>query len=111
MVRVSRHYNQTLSFGRKSEFTKALINSSVHAIRIRSGVAGLSRGNQSVQPTSARAAIMASFMAKKTDEARKNGGSPTAFDEWMALSFGAPCQHSQERHDSVSQQTSQSTKY
>jgi hypothetical protein len=24
-------------------------------------------------------------------EARKNGGSPTALDEWMALGFGTPC--------------------
>ena len=55
---------------------------------MRSGVAGLSRGNQSLQPTSALAAVMASLMAKKTDEARKNGGSPTALDEWMAFTFG-----------------------
>ncbi|KAL0419582.1 UNVERIFIED_CONTAM: hypothetical protein Sradi_1371700 [Sesamum radiatum] len=50
-------------------------------------VAGLSRGNQAVRASSAFAAIMASLMAKKTAEARKNGGSPTAFDECMALSF------------------------
>lgn len=61
----------------------------MQAIRILSGVAGLSRGNQSWQPTSALAEIIASLMAKKTDEARKNGGSPTALDEWIALSFGA----------------------
>lgn len=39
-------------------------------------------------PASALAAEMASLIAKKTDEARKNGGSPTAFDEWMALKLG-----------------------
>jgi len=27
-------------------------------------------------------------MAKKTAEARKNGGSPTALDEWIAFTFG-----------------------
>lgn len=39
-------------------------------------------------PASALAAEMASLIAKKTDEARKNGGSPTAFDEWMAFTLG-----------------------
>lgn len=60
---------------------KGSVNSSKQAIRILSGVAGLSRGNQSLFPTSALADAMASLMAKKTAEARKNGGSPTAFDE------------------------------
>ena len=55
---------------------------------MRSGVTGLSRANQSLQPTSALAAVMASLMAKKTAEARKNGGSPTPLDEWMAFTFG-----------------------
>jgi len=27
-------------------------------------------------------------MAKRTAEARKNGGSPTALDEWIAFTFG-----------------------
>jgi len=27
-------------------------------------------------------------MANNTEDARKNGGSPTAFEEWMALTFG-----------------------
>lgn len=76
--------------GLKSEETKGSVNSSKQAIRIRSGVAGLSRGNQSFLPTSALAAIMASLMAKKTAEAKKNGGSPTALDECMALTFGCP---------------------
>lgn len=58
---------------------------------MRSGVAGLSRGNQSWWPDSDLAATMASFIAKNTDDARKNGGSPTAFEEWMAFTFGAPC--------------------
>lgn len=71
---------------------KGLVNSSKQAIRIRSGVAGLSRGNQSVRPSSALAATMASLMAKKTHEARKKGGSPTAFDEWIAFGFGASYQ-------------------
>ncbi|KAG9131524.1 hypothetical protein Leryth_022050 [Lithospermum erythrorhizon] len=57
------------------------VNSSKQAIRMRSGVAGVSRGNQSDRPSSLLADIMASLMAKKTDEARKNGGSPTALDE------------------------------
>lgn len=29
-------------------------------------------------------------MAKKMDEAKNSGGSPTAFDEYTALGFGAP---------------------
>jgi len=57
--------HQTLSLGRKSELANREVNSSVQAIRIRSGVAGLSKGNQSLYPASARAAIMASLMAKK----------------------------------------------
>lgn len=65
------------------------MNSSTQAIRIRSGVAGLSRRNQSVRPTSALAAMMASLIAKNTAEARKKGGSPTAFEEWIAVGFGA----------------------
>ena len=64
---------------------------STHAILILSGVAGLSRGNQSRWPSSALAAAIASFIANKTEEARKNGGSPTALDEWMAFGFGTPC--------------------
>lgn len=73
--------HQTLSLGRKSELTKGAVNSSKQAILIRSGVAGLSSGNHSLCPDSALAALMASLIAKKTDEARKNGGSPTALDE------------------------------
>lgn len=66
------------------------VNSSTQAIRIRSGVAGLSRGNQSLRPASALAAMIASLIAKNTAEARKKGGSPTALDEWIALGLGAP---------------------
>lgn len=61
-------------------------------MQIRSGVAGLSRGNQPPKPASALADAMASLMAKNTDEARKKGGSPTALEECMAFEFGAPCQ-------------------
>lgn len=68
------------------------VNSSKQAILILSGVAGLSRGNHSLCPVSALAAMIASLMAKKTDEARKNGGSPTALEEWMAFTFGWPCE-------------------
>lgn len=81
---------QTLSLGQKSELTKGDENSSKHAILIRSGVAGVSRGNQPVRPTSVLAALIASFIAKKTDDARKNGGSPTALDECIAFIFGFP---------------------
>lgn len=77
--------------GRKSDLANGAVNSSAQAIRILSGVAGLSRGNQPWNPDSALAAIIASLIAKNTDEARKNGGSPTAFDECIALSFGASC--------------------
>jgi hypothetical protein len=74
--------------GWKSELRKDDVNSSKQAIRILSGVAGLSRGNQSVHPVSTLAALTASLMAKNTADARKNGGSPTALDEWIALTFG-----------------------
>ena len=39
--------HQTLSLGRKSGLIYRAVNSSKQAIRIRSGVAGLSRGNHS----------------------------------------------------------------
>jgi hypothetical protein len=74
--------------GRKSELTTDDVISSKQAIRILSGVAGLSRGNQSVHPISTRAPLMASLMAKNAADARKNGGSPTALDEWIAFTFG-----------------------
>jgi len=80
--------DHTLSLGWKSELTKDVVNSSKQAIRILSGVAGLSRGNQSLYPISALAAMMASLMANNTEDARKNGGSPTALEEWMAFTFG-----------------------
>ena len=73
--------HQTLSLGWKLELINGAVNSSKQAIRMRSRVAGLSRANQSLQPTSALATVMASLMAKKTAEARKNGGSPTALDD------------------------------
>lgn len=92
MYRKTVTCNQTLSFARKSELTNDAVNSSKQAIRIRSGVAGLSSGNHSLHPTSALAAIIASLMAKKTADAKKNGGSPTALEEWMAFTFGCPCQ-------------------
>lgn len=63
-------------------------------MRILSGVAGLSRGNQSVFASSALAAAIASLIAKKAAEAKKNGGSPTAFEEWMAFTFGCPYKNS-----------------
>lgn len=83
--------SQTLSFGLKSKLTKGEVNSSKQAILIRSGVAGVSKGNHFLpRPTSARAALIASLIAKKTDDARKNGGSPTAFDECIPFEFGFP---------------------
>ena len=78
--------------GWKSELTNDDVNSSKQAIRILSGVAGLSSGNHSLRPISALAAMIASLMANNTADARKNGGSPTALDEWMALTFGWPYQ-------------------
>ena len=84
--------HQTLSLGWKSDFKIEEVISSKQAILILSGVAGLSRGNQSLHPISALAALMASLIAKNTQDARKKGGSPTALDEWMALTFGWPYQ-------------------
>lgn len=53
---------------------------SSQAIRIRSGVAGLSNGNRPIRPTSSLADLIASLIAKKTDEPRNNGGSPIALN-------------------------------
>ena len=47
-------------------------------MRMRSAVAGLSRGKWPASWTSHRAAAIASFMAKKTEAARNSGGSPIA---------------------------------
>lgn len=33
---------------------------------------------------------MASLIANRMDDAKNSGGSPTAFDEYTALGFGAP---------------------
>jgi len=62
----------------KHIFTLAVISSS-QANRIRAVVAGESSLNASVKPLSILAAVMASLIAKKTDEARNRGGSPTAY--------------------------------
>jgi hypothetical protein len=59
-------------------FTLTVISSS-QAIRIRAAVAGESSLNVPVKPLSILAAVMASLIAKKTDEARNRGGSPTAY--------------------------------
>jgi hypothetical protein len=61
----------------KHIFTLAVISSS-QAIRIRAAVAGESSLNVPFSPVSALAAVMASLIAKKIDEARNRGGSPTA---------------------------------
>lgn len=58
-----------------------VVNWSTQALRIFSGVAGLSsRKSFSILQSGflARAARMASLMAKKIEAARKRGGSPTA---------------------------------
>lgn len=57
------------------------VNRSWHAIRIRADVAGDIKLNFSERPSSLRASLIASLMANKMDEAKNNGGSPTAFDE------------------------------
>ena len=46
-----------------------------------SQVAGVSSVKGAVIPLSARLAVMASRMAKKTEAAKKKGGSPTAWGE------------------------------
>jgi hypothetical protein len=61
----------------KHILTLAVISSS-QAIRIQAAVAGESSLNIPFSPLSILAAVMASFIAKNTDEARKRGGSPTA---------------------------------
>ena len=62
----------------KRIFTMTVISSS-QAIRMRATVAGESSLNAPVKPLSILAAVMASLIAKKIDEARNRGGSPTAF--------------------------------
>lgn len=62
--------------------------SSSHARRIRSGVAGENSSRTSSTPASLRAELIASRMAKKTEEPMNNGGSPTLksvsvrFEDW-----------------------------
>lgn len=51
---------------------------SSHAIRIRADVAGASNLKSGEAPVSARAARIASFIAKKAADAKNRGGSPTA---------------------------------
>ena len=55
---------------------------SEQAILMRSQVAGLSIWKGLLSPASSRAAFMASWMAKNTDAARNNGGSPTACNKY-----------------------------
>ena len=55
---------------------------SEQAILMRSQVAGLSIWKGLLSPASSRAAFMASWMAKNTDAARNNGGSPTACSKY-----------------------------
>lgn len=52
---------------------------SMHAILILAAVAGESNLNHSVLPDSFLAALIASRIAKKIDDDRNNGGSPTAY--------------------------------
>mmetsp|Transcript_15292 Transcript_15292/g.35184 ORF Transcript_15292/g.35184 Transcript_15292/m.35184 type:complete len:216 (+) Transcript_15292:365-1012(+) len=73
-------------------------NRSVHAIRMRSDVAGECSEKWPLSSPvplgwgicSARAAATASRIAKKTAEPRKKGGSPTALDEWTAKGLATP---------------------
>lgn len=51
-------------------------------MRILSTVAGLSSGKDPWRPDSALAAAMASLRAKKTEAARRSGGSPTACGQY-----------------------------
>ena len=56
----------------------SLVNLSSHASLIRSAVAGAHRSKTGLYPLLTLALLIASFMAKKTDPAKNNGGSPTA---------------------------------
>lgn len=60
---------------------KGFVNSSAHAMRIRSGVAGVSSTNHPLCPLSFLAALIASLIANRADVARNRGGSPTALEE------------------------------
>ena len=57
----------------------------MHAIRIRAEVAGESNLKYPLIFISFRAALIASFIAKKTDEAKNRGGSPTAYEIYISL--------------------------
>ena len=54
------------------------VNSSLQANRIRSAVAGESNRKFPIRPDSFRAYPIESWIAKKTEEAKNSGGSPTA---------------------------------
>lgn len=54
-----------------------LVKWSAQAIRMRAGVAGVSRGKRGDRPASMRAAVIAWRTAISTDMANRSGGSPT----------------------------------
>ena len=63
------------------------VNSSSHDILILSAVAGAISWNIGDRPRSFLAATIASFIAKKTDDARATAGSPMPLDECTAWGF------------------------
>lgn len=79
------HKNITLSvrnvFFLQFRVFTCCVNLSWHAIRILAALAGEIKLKLSSTPSSRRAALMASLMANRIDDAKNNGGSPTAFDE------------------------------
>eukprot|EP01047_Picozoa_sp_COSAG01_P078884 COSAG01_NODE_14747_length_1415_cov_1.474924_2_plen_149_part_01 len=79
-VRLPRHpccpcIVHTLSLT-SSTLPKCLVKSSTQAIRIRSGVSGLSAYTYAGAPAAPRAALIASLIAKNTLLASRSGGSP-----------------------------------
>ena len=61
------------------EVPASVVNSSSHAIRIRSAVAGVSNRKLEINPISRRAAFTAFRIAKNTEVASESGGSPMAY--------------------------------
>lgn len=53
---------------------------SEQAVLILDAVAGASSGKSGFAPFSRRDDLIASLIAKNTDEAKNNGGSPTAYN-------------------------------
>jgi len=67
-----------IKFGINWYYNTFIVKLSIHALRIRATVAGASSLKWPWIFISLRAALIASLIAKNADDAKNNGGSPTA---------------------------------